>query len=696
MFPWKESPFLRLMPPLITGIVLQYNLSLAIAILCSAVAVTTLAATAFHFIPLLQRYRLRLLTGITLNLLIISCGAILTYHHQPSNKNTWIANQYQGKGTIEATLQEPLAAKQNSFKTIASAQHLFINDSIVHLTGNIIVYFSKDIPASSLSYGSSIFINKPLQPVKSSGNPGSFDYQTYCKHAGIAYQVYLTPADFSLSQTVETRVLKKFIFQCRETVINILKINIPGTREAGLAEALLIGYKDELDKDLVQAYSNTGVVHIIAVSGLHLGIIYWLLTLLVRPLAQKRSGKWLAILVTLTGLWLFSLLAGAGPSVIRSAVMFSFLIMGKAFSKNGFVLNNLAASAFLLLCWNPFWLWDIGFQLSYAAVLSIILFYRPIYNLLYVKNKLPDAIWQLNAVTLSAQILTLPLCIYHFHQFPILFLLANLVAVPLSSLLLIVEIALCAVSFIPSFAAFAGAGIFYLIKLLNNFIGSMDALPFTSWNHLLISLPQFFLLMAAITMAAVWLMHRYKPALIASLCCLLGCVLLRSHSFITASQQQKLIVYNIKGRQAIDFIQGRHYYFTGDEQVQSDPFLRNFHLEPARTLYRASLADSLKGLTTNGSLFLFNGKYICIPPGLPNGPFNFPLDVLILSGNTPIPLNTVLQYSRVKQVVADASSPSWRTRQWQHTCETMHIPFHNVAEQGAYVLEMGNQAADNN
>lgn len=666
MFPWKESPFLRLMPPLITGILLQHYIPLAITLLWTAVAAATLAATAFHLITALQRFRLRLLTGIIINTLIICCGALITHYNQPANKPGWLGNTYTKHGTIKAVLQEPLSKKERSYKTIAAARQLYINDSIVPLTGRIIVYFSKDVQPSQLSYGSTIIINKPLQPVKSSGNPGSFNYKNYCNLAAIAYQVYLTPSDFSVSPTVETRVLKKLIFQCRESVINILRRFIKGHKEAALAEALLIGYKDELDKDLVQAYSNTGVVHIIAVSGLHLGIIYWLLNLLMRPLARN-STKWLAVIITLAGLWLFSLLAGAGPSVIRSAVMFSFIVVGKAFSKNGLVLNNLAASAFLLLCYNPFWLWDIGFQLSYAAVLSILLFYKPIYNLLYVKNKLPDAVWQLNAVTLSAQVLTLPLCIYHFHQFPVLFLIANMVAVPLSSLLLVGEIILCAVSLIPLLAQWIGTSIYYIIKLLNNFISNVNALPFASWNHLLINPPQLFLLTAAITAASYWLMNKYRPAFITSLFCMISFVCIRTHSFIIASMQQKMIVYNVPDKQAIDFIQGRHYYFLGDESLQSDDRHRNFHLEPSRILHRVSQTDSLPGLAGTGPLFLFKDQYF-----------------LVLSRNTSLQLSFLLQRVPVNQVIADATNPAWRVRQWQTVCDSMHIPFHNVVEDGAY------------
>jgi competence protein ComEC len=212
---------------------------------------------------------------------------------------------------------------------------------------------------------------------------------------------------------------------------------------------LLIGYKDDLDKTLVQSYSNTGVVHVIAISGLHLGLIYWLLLKLFWPLQKRRDLKWLRPILIIAGLWLFSLLAGMQPSVIRSAVMFTCIVLGETWTRKSSIYNTLAFSAFLLLFINPYWLWDVGFQLSYIAVLSIVIFMQPIYNWFYIKNKALDFIWKLNAVTLAAQILTVPVSIYHFHQFPLSFMFTNFVAVPLSSLILLGEIVLCVVSFIP-------------------------------------------------------------------------------------------------------------------------------------------------------------------------------------------------------------------------------------------------------
>jgi competence protein ComEC len=293
--------------------------------------------------------------------------------------------------------------------------------------------------------------------------------------------------------------------------LQILKQYIHGDKERGLAQALLIGYKNDLDQSLVQAYTNTGVVHIIAISGLHLGLIYWLLSLLTKPLKRKKQFKWIAPVFIIAGLWLFALLAGAQASILRSAVMFTCIVLGQALGRtNNSIYNTLAVSALLLLCINPFWLWDVGFQLSYAAVLSIVVFMRPIYNWLYFKNKAIDFLWKLNAVTLAAQILTVPLSIYHFHQFPNYFLITNFIAVPLSSLILLGEIFLCTVAFIPALANITGKVLTWLISIMNGWIEKINSISYSIWDSLHISLTQMVLLLVCIAGFSFWLLEKSK------------------------------------------------------------------------------------------------------------------------------------------------------------------------------------------
>lgn len=688
---WKKTPFLKLLLPFIAGIIIQWHLQVNISFWFVALGVSFVAVVLFFALPYFSRFRFAIINGLLLSSLFLSSGAILAYKNDLRNNPDWLGNHYQEKTGLLVTLEEPLIEKTKSFKANASVEYLLNKDNPVPVKGKIIIYFKKDSLLKKIGYGSKIILNKPLQAIKNSGNPGGFDYKRYCLFQGITHQVYLKPEEFISLNDKNENWLKKFILNTREKVLNILRKNIKGEKELGLAEALLIGYKDDLDQNLVQSYTNTGVVHIIAISGLHLGLIYWLLVQLLKPLKRRRSFKWLNPVLVITGLWLFSLLAGAQPSVLRSALMFTCIVLGESFGRKTSVFNTMALSAFILLCINPYTLWDVGFQLSYAAVSSIIIFMRPVYNWFYVKNKILDFIWKLNAVTIAAQVLTVPISIYHFHQFPTLFLFTNFLAVPLSSFILIGEIFLCALSFIPILSILFGKVLSALIWFMNTYIERIESIPFSLWDQLQITILQTILLLLFAAGSTRWLMEKSKRSLLFGSVALLLFIALRSYSFIIADHQQKVIIYNVPQKRAIDFVDGRKYLFIGDEDLLANDFARNFHLKPSRVLYRTTMSDSLKDFYHNSSLIFYKEKKILLIDTskivLPRNT-NSSIDLLVISKNPKLYLKNLASQFRIKQVVFDGSVPAWKTVYWKKDCDSLNIPWHDVTVKGAFVMNL--------
>jgi competence protein ComEC len=686
---WKKAPLIRLLVALIAGIIVQWHFQVPVMTWWIVLPVSAAAVFSFFFIPFFNRYRLKYLTGINATSLFFSIGALLAWHNDIRNNSSWIGNFYKENDAIVVILDEPLVEKTKSYKANATASYLIQADKSIPVKGKIILYFKKDSMPKQLAYGSQIIFYKPLQEIKNSGNPGGFDYKRYALFQGITHQVFLKQGEFELLDGKKESWFKKFIFSSREQVLNILRKNIHGDKELGLAEALLIGYKDDLDQALVQSYTNTGVVHIIAISGLHLGLIYWLLALLLRPLKNRKKIKWLRPVLIITGLWLFSLLAGAQPSILRSALMFTCIVLGESFSKKTSIYNTMAVSAFILLCINPYWIWDVGFQLSYSAVLSIIIFMRPIYNWFYIKNKILDFIWKLNAVTLAAQILTIPLSIYHFHQFPNYFMLTNFVAVPLSSMIVLGEIFLCAVAWIPAIALLAGKLLGWMIWLMNTWIERIELLYFSLWDGLQISITQAIFLLVFATGTSYWLMEKVKQGLVIGLIGLLGFTVLRSFSFMNADQQKKIIVYNVPQRRAVDFIDGRKYFFVGDSDLLADDFVRNFHLKPSRTLFRITPADSSDYFCQTGNYIQFNNKKILLVDSaisfqlIENKPV---IDLLVISKKPKLYITKLASALNIRQVVFDGSVPPWKTIYWKKDCDSLHIPWYDVTMKGAFVM----------
>jgi competence protein ComEC len=688
---WKESPFIRLVIPLIAGIAYQWYWPVSVLFLWLLLAFSAMALWVFSMQPLSRQYRAQWYNGTWLHAMLFTTGSLLIYYKDIRHQNTSITSQYTAGNAVLVTIEEPLSEKNQSYKTLASVQAVLPDRSINKASGKIILYFQKNSVVQHLRYGKQLLLFKALQPVKNTGNPGCFDYQRYCTFQGISYQVYLKQGEYVTLKIENENLFRKYLFSTREKIVALIKKYIPGTKEAGLAEAMLIGYKEDLDKKLVQSYSDTGVVHIIAISGLHLGLIYWLLMLFCKPLLKHKTGRIVQPILIIAGLWLFSCIAGGSPSVLRSAVMFTCIVIGASINRKTSIFNSLAASAFMLLCFNPMWLWDAGFQLSYAAVLSLAVFYKPIYNLLFISNKLLDLVWKSICVTLAAQILTVPVSVYHFHQFPNLFLIANLLAVPLSSIIIFGEIILCLVSIFPFVATGIGYLLHHIVYWLNTFIEQVGSLPFATMNDLLISFPQLMCLYAFIGAIAWWLLYNRKLGARISLMALLLFMAFRLVDVWNARQQKKLIVYNIPKHSAIDVIVGQYCLFKADSTLQQNDLLQKFHLQPSRLLHRViNLYTPANSLVEKNFFRIGNTSFLLV-----DTPLNFkqtspkiPVDIIILLNNPAIKVAQLASMFTCRQYVFDASNPTWKVANWQQECDQLGLPAYSVADRGAFVFNL--------
>jgi len=688
---WRSAPFIRLIIPLTAGIVLaaHVDLSLTKIFISGVIAISILFF--FRFISSSHKYQFRWLNGLSVNMLVVCMGAALMYFQNIEHNNKWIGHYAGDAKYISVTLQEPLTAKANSYKALASVGSVLVNGQWVMVKGNILLYFKKDTAAAALQYGSQVIIQKTLQPITNSGNPGGFDYKKYCAWQDIHYQVYLQPKDYFVTGKLNKDLLTETLINARNNVLSIFRKWVPGQTETGVAEALLIGYRDDLDKDLVRSYSNTGVVHIIAISGLHLGMIYGLLLLLLKPL---RKFKWIRIikpLIILAVIWAFTLLAGAVPSILRSAVMFSFIVTGESLGRRTNIYNTLAASAFCLLVYDPYYFWDVGFQLSYTAVLSIVLFMKPIYHGFYFKNKILNIIWELNAITLSAQVLTLPIILYYFHQFPNLFLFTNFIAVPLSGFILYGELLLLVLYKIPLLNSLTGKIISFLIVQMDGVIERTDRIPFSVTGNIQVSLAQTILLYFVVCFFAWWLVKKKSIGMFYGLSFLSIFFLLRTLTLIQEQQQHKLIIYNIPQHNAIDVIEGNSFLFLGDSSLREKSFLQNFHLQPSRVLYGVLEKDSLPN-TFIGNHFIAGAHrsvlFIDKPLHFIQPKQKIPVDIIVISGNPKIRLTQLATVFNCPQYVFGSNNPLWKIRYWKKDADSLHLRHHTISEQGAFEVNL--------
>jgi competence protein ComEC len=328
--------------------------------------------------------------------------------------------------------------------------------------------------------------------------------------------------------------------------------------------------------------------------------------------------------------------------------------------------------------------------LSYAAVISIVTFVKPVYNWFFFKNKILDFFWQLSSVTIAAQVLTVPIIFYAFHQFPLVFLITNCIVVPLSSVILFAELFLLSVSFFEPIAHIAGTLTSHLLLWMNNFIELVNSFPYATYNGIQNSIVETILLYVFIVAIAFWLLHRAKAGLFVGLAAAFLFILIGSIGNLLLGKQKKMIVYNIPGHCAIDFIRGKQYAFTGDSTLSKGSYLTNFYLQPSRILHQTSRSPNLEDLYVSSPFILFGGKRIL----LLDKNYSFTsaakirVDFIIIAHNPRLYIPQLAAAFDCRQYVFDGSNSPWRINQWKKDCDSLHLQNYSTSDCGAYEIDL--------
>lgn len=678
--PWKQSPFIRIVIPFALGIAATLIFPLTFMGALAPAIGTSLGILALSILSTSNRYRVRLVIGLLCNTHLFFCGMVVN--------NSWKQDRSFDSSDTKSqvyiiVIKEAPVRKTNTYRALGSCTQVSVPGRNAHHQ-TVLIYFDTGSVHSKLVYGSMIVMQKELQPIKGSSNPGSFDFKNYNARKGIFMQVYLREQDYYILSSSRKEVFVSLLLSVREWCINTLKKYIRGSREAGLAEALLIGYKQDLDSELLRSYTNTGVVHIIAISGLHLGLIYVILKKTCEIFRIRRRVP--RAIIILVSLWIFSFLVGGGPSVFRSAVMFSFIVLGDSASRKIPILNSLAASAFFLLCIYPNYLFDAGFQLSYSAVLSLVLFVRPITNSIICTNPGLYYLWKLVAVTIAAQILTLPFTLNYFHQFPIMFLITNVVGVPVSSIVLLLLILLCIISPIPYAPVIVGKITSWLIYLLNSIIGHVEKIPYSTWAGLNISLVQSVFIFLIIAFIGQWFASGKKIWLGLSLGSVFIFSSIRAFDFFTCSRQQTVIVYSARGHQVIQAINGRKSIIIADTMNAS---IWDYVIKTSIDKFRISDYALLAPQHCNKLIEFGDHRIVVIEKGFPKVLAEISIGCVVLSRNARVKLDSLNRiYPHLKsRWIIDESNQISRVRNWQKK-PGMDISPHYTGERGAFVLKL--------
>lgn len=545
--------------------------------------------------------------------------------------------------------------------------------------GKILVNVSKDSIESRFLVDDLILVYSTISDIPKPLNPHQFDYSKYMKSLGVYGQLHISRKEI-IKHQIGAPTLRGFAQNRRARIIEKLQKTKLETDERAIIQALVLGEKKDIDKNLYEKYAAAGAVHILAVSGLHVSIIYFILSFLLKPLSRFKDGSLIQVISIVLSLWGFALLSGLSPSVTRAVTMFSFFALAEVLNRDTNAINTLFLSYFTLLVINPFLLFQVGFQLSYLAVFFIIWLLPIFQNIGYSKYKVVRKVWTLIAVTICAQIGVLPLSLFYFNQFPGLFLLTNIVILPFLSILMcggILIVILASFDFLPNWLA---ESYNYLIEQLNWFINWI-----ATQEHFLLGDIHFSTLKTisaylTIIAFALYLKKLTYPRLITSLVtiALLISVYIYDENRYSRSQ---LVVFQKNRQTLLAYQNGKDLsVFKSDstENLSHDYPIKAFKTKQNITSYSEK---------TLPSVFKYKDKKILIIDSLGVYPKHENIHTIILSNSPKINLNRLIDSINPSQIIADGSNYHSYVDRWEETCKLKKLPFSHTAKQGAFLLE---------
>lgn len=546
-------------------------------------------------------------------------------------------------------------------------------------SGKLLLIVSRDSLLTPLSPDELALVYSPIKKIPAPLNPHQFDYSKYMKSLGVYGQLRIS-AQAILKTHPGSKTLLGMAQNLRSKIVAKLEKTKLKTDERAIIQALVLGEKKEISPNLYKAYAAAGAVHILAVSGLHVGILYFLLTLLFKPLRRLKIGTILEASIIVLILWGFALLSGLSPSVIRAVTMFSFFAMAKLLGRETNSINTLFLSFFALLLINPRWLFQVGFQLSYLAVFFILWLFPVFQKVGYSKYWAVRKTWDIISVTVCAQIGVLPLSLYYFHQFPGLFLLTNIIVLPFLTLLMcggILIVLLASFEILPHWLA---VGYNYCIEGLNGFIQWVAVQEDFLFQNIHFStlkvLATYLLIITLVFLIQKMTYGRLGRSLLA-ISILIGVFIF--DDFRTSNNQ--LIVLQKSKQTLIAYKNGSKLVVFNNE-----PSVKIFENPPLNAF---KIAENIRQVSAEKlpKVFGYRNKRILVIDSLGLYPKNTHIHTLLLTQSPRANLDRLIDSLRPQVVVADGSNYYSYVARWEKTCAIKKLPFHHTAKQGAFPIE---------
>ncbi|MDB5119803.1 MAG: hypothetical protein JWN56_1021 [Sphingobacteriales bacterium] len=698
MFFKGEIPFVRLLLPLIVGISIGYSFHSYLLQILSFYTVC-LFSTVFLTLIIIYKtrivYRNRWLMGITIHLLLVALGCYLAIY----SSNRYSSNNFQNfhaDALVIKVVNEPnfkgdiMRFESNVLTSIKGKVSKPVN-------GKLLIALKIDsLNPIVLNYGDVLLIPEHFTEVDPPFNPGEFDYKGFLANHQIYHQSFINQQQLILLAHNKGNSIIYYALGVRKDMVKKYYQYLKDKDAAAFASTLILGYRADLSPEIISAYSKTGTMHVLSVSGMHVGIVFIILIWILKPLNKNKRLRLLRAFLIIAVIWFYSLITGFSPSVCRAAIMLTFFVFGKAINRSQNSYNLLAISAFILLIYNPYYLVDVGFQLSYIAVFGLIYFHPKIYHLLNFDNWFLDKAWSYTALSLAAQLATFPLSIYYFHQFPVYFLLSNLfIVLPVA----VVMYAGILFLFIPWDVILKPLGTLLntLIGFTNRILYYIEHLPYSNWDKLWINLPQYILLYVIIG-CVVWAsIHRNKLALTYAFLTLL--IFSGSIAFqrISNFERKELVFFSLRKNSAIAFQNSRETVVLTDLNLSDKTW--SFSINPAidrSGSINKNVCEPLSQIRNeyyNLSLnYIQFGNYRILRW---DKSFNkkqysnlLEVDALLLSGNPTIKLVNLIKNVHFTNLLIDATNPDYKIKRWKDEAKQLHLDVHVLKKNPAFIVKL--------
>lgn len=700
--PWSlltRAPLLRVMLPVIAGMAsaMVVSVPLAIGLWVFAGATLLMALVLLKRIPYGARWR----RGIWFGLWCFLFGAAWATLADPTRSALHVGHDPEGEAVWCMRVNALNGLSDALVRADATVIARRTDEGWHPRTGRVLLSLLRGEDAAVLAPGEEIIVRAALEPIDRVPDPGGFDRTGWARVRGLALEVFAPRSDWYATGRYHRHWTGPFADMREQVSQWLVESGLP-PRERAVVKALALGLRDDLGRDQKDAFVRSGTIHILAVSGTHVGIIYVMLSFMVGWWGAGHRARILRGALVLLALWAYAGLTGAAPSVLRATVMFSLFTLADMFARRSDSLNNLFAAALVLLLWEPRMLLELGFQLSFLAVLGIVLFYRPMLSLWSPGPWVLRQLWSLCALSITAQLFTTPLSLFMFKAFPIWFLPANLVVVTAAAAAVYLAVALLLFHRVP----WLGDALTWLLTELIRLVGAITgffadapgAYPSVrfGWPEMLLC----YTVVAALVMRWLW---RWRPGTslgVWATACLLVVFAWRTHA---SHHRSSFTVYDDRRTLQVGMVSGRGFVLLADPgdlardgwlQRKAERHRQAVGLDAPGFLAPADLQAPV--VQRSGAGFAGGGRW-CVPgiDALFIGPDGgFPVasarpapDVVVMHGLVRVDSTALAAMPRPAHVVL-AGDNHWRVRRTVRAwCGSHGIACHDVRDDGAFILE---------